>query len=277
MCLIMKEGLIIMSKKEIVGQCRICGENKKLTFEHVPPETTFNNYSVRMLSGEQVIRQIADPDILPWDYTNARGKIQQKGRGGYYLCGDCNSKTGQWYVPHYSRFVHSIHCALEQTKGQSFKSIGVKLKGMKPLPIFKQIMTLFCDINEGLMGDESLRDYLLDKTATNFNIERYSLYAHIHAGDVERMNRIMVQYSSRYGIIILSEIATYPLGFTLYIDKPQNYRPEGVEITLFSNYKYEDECEMEIIIPKLESNIWFSGDYRTKGEIILNNDDLKDL
>ena len=263
-----------MSKKEIVGRCRICGENKKLTFEHVPPETTFNNYSVKVLSGEKAISQIADPDILPWDYTNAKGKIQQRGRGGYYLCEDCNSKTGTWYVPHYSKFVHSIHCALEQTKGQSFKSMGVKLKGVKPLPIFKQIMTLFCDINEGLMGDESLKDYLLDKTATNFNVDRYNLYAHIHAGDVERMNGIMVQYSSRYGVITLSEIATYPLGFTLYIDKPQNYEPEGVEITLFSNFKYEDECEIEIIIPKLESNIWFSGDYRTKEEIILNNDNI---
>ena len=28
-----------------------------------------------------------------------------------------------------------------------------------------------------------------------------------------------------------------------------------------------DEIELEIIIPKLESNIFFSGDYRTKEEI----------
>ncbi len=39
-------------------------------------------------------------------------------------------------------------------------------------------------------------------------------------------------------------------------------------------YRYEDEREIEIIIPKLESNIWFLGDYRTKEEIISNNDNI---
>ena len=43
-----------MSRKPVIGKCRLCGETKKLTFEHVPPETTFNNYSVHILSGEQV-------------------------------------------------------------------------------------------------------------------------------------------------------------------------------------------------------------------------------
>ncbi len=185
-----------MSRKPIIGKCRLCGETKKLTFEHVPPETTFNNYSVHILSGEQVIKQVSNSNSLPWDFSEFKGKIQQRGRGGYYLCGDCNSKTGQWYVPEYSKFVHIIH-----------------------------------------------------------------------SGAVERMNGISVQFVGGVGLITLSEISTYPVGFTLYIDKPEIYKPEGVEITLFSDFNYDDEGEVEIIIPKLESNIFFSGDYRTKKEI----------
>ena len=182
-----------MSRKPIIGKCRLCGETKKLTFEHVPPETTFNNYSVHSLSGEQVIKQAADPNILPWDFSDTKGKIQQRGRGGYYLCGDCNSKTGQWYVPEYSKFVHIVHSALQEVKGKEFGALGIKMEGIKPLPVFKQIMTLFCDINEGMMGDNSLKDYLLDRTSIVFNRERYHLYMHIHSGCVERMNGIMVQ------------------------------------------------------------------------------------
>ena len=90
---------------------------------------------------------------------------------------------------------------------------------------------------------------------------------HIHSGAVERMNGITVQFVGGVGLITLSEISTYPVGFTLYIDKPEIYKPEGVEITLFSDFNYDDEREVEIIIPKLESNIFFSGDYRTKKEI----------
>ena len=256
-----------MSRKPVIGKCRLCGETKKLTFEHVPPETTFNNYSVHILSGEQVIKQVSNSNSLPWDFSEIKGKIQQRGRGGYYLCGDCNSKTGQWYVPEYSKFVHIIHSALQEAKEKEFGALGIKMKGIKPLPIFKQIMTLFCDINEGMMGDNSLKDYLLDRTSTVFNRERYHLYMHIHSGAVERMNGISVQFVGGVGLITLSEISTYPVGFTLYIDKPEIYKPEGVEITLFSDFNYDDEGEVEIIIPKLESNIFFSGDYRTKKEI----------
>lgn len=90
---------------------------------------------------------------------------------------------------------------------------------------------------------------------------------HIHSGAVERMNGITVQFVGGVGLITLSEISTYPVGFTLYIDKPEIYKPEGVEITLFSEFNYDDEGEVEIIIPKLESNIFFSGDSRTKKEI----------
>lgn len=257
-----------MSRKPKIGKCRLCGETKKLTFEHVPPQTTFNNHSVRILSSEQVIRQVTNPDVLPWDYSNSHGKIQQKGRGGYYLCGDCNSRTGQWYIPDYSKFVHAIHCALLEINGKEYSALGIKMKNIKPLPIFKQIMTLFCDINEGTMGDDTLKKYLLDKYEQKYDKERYHLYMHIHSGGVERMNGLMVRFTPGVGIVMLSEITTYPVGFTLYIDKPEWYKPEGVEITKFSEYKYDEECSIDMVIPKLESNIFFSGDYRTKDEII---------
>ena len=82
----------------------------------------------------------------------------------------------------------------------------------------------------------------------------------------------MVQ-ATNYGIITISEISTYPLGFTLYIDKPKNYKPEGVEITAFSEWAYEDEGDVQIIIPKIECNTIFSGDYRTKAEIVGSKDE----
>ena len=256
-----------MSRKCVEGKCRICGETKKLTFEHVPPENTFNNSAVHIISTEQVINQVCNPDILPWDYSRMRGKIQQRGRGDYYLCGDCNSKTGQWYVPEYSKFVYNIHYALIKVAHQEFGALGLKDFSIKPLPIFKQIITMFCDINEGWMGDDTLKNYLLNRYETSFDNKRYNLYLHIHSGSVERMNGIMAQLIPGIGTVLLSEITMYPIGLTLYIDKPEGFIPEGVEITTFSNFNYDEECSMDIIIPRLESNIMFSGDYRTKGEI----------
>lgn len=68
-----------MSRKPIIGKCRLCGEIKKLTFEHVPPETTFNNYSVRILSGEEVIKQVADPNNPPWDFQTLKAQFNKGG------------------------------------------------------------------------------------------------------------------------------------------------------------------------------------------------------
>lgn len=257
-----------MSRREVIGVCRICEKKKKLTFEHVPPETTFNNYAVKMLSGEKALDLISNTDKLPWEYNKNEGRIQQRGRGGYYLCSNCNSYTGAWYVPEYSKFVHAIHGALQQVKGQKYESIGMTIKHIRPLPVFKQIITMFCDINNGHMGDYSLKDYLLNKDNLNFNKKRYNVFAHIHTGPIERMNGIMVQYTSKYGCISLSEITTYPIGFTLYIDKPETLKPLGVDITIFSDFKYDEERDIDLIIPKLDSNTIISGDYRTKEEIL---------
>lgn len=91
--------------KMIYGICRICGENKELTFEHVPPETVFNKGVVRNVTLDAVIKDTVKENKLPWEINYGKGKIKQRGRGGFYLCGDCNSCTGQWYVPEYSRFV----------------------------------------------------------------------------------------------------------------------------------------------------------------------------
>ncbi|MCD8098385.1 MAG: hypothetical protein LUE31_10270 [Lachnospiraceae bacterium] len=173
-----------MSNNVHIGVCRLCGRNKELTFEHVPPASAFNNEKVKMIPGDEVIKQISNPNIEPWDLSKSYGKYQQRGRGGFYLCADCNSKTGQWYVPQYMEFVHGIYGAMYSVKEREYASLGLTLKNIAPLPIIKQIMTMFCDINEGHFGDDKLIDYLLNKENNLFDYSRYHVYMHIHAGDM---------------------------------------------------------------------------------------------
>ena len=144
-------------KQKIYGICRLCGENKELTFEHVPPETVFNKGAVRNVSLDAVIKDTVKENKLPWEINYGKGKIKQRGRGGFYLCSDCKSCTGKWYVPGYSRFVHAIRGAMLQVGEQKYESLGLRIKSIRPLLIFKQVMTMFCDINSGLMGDDSLK------------------------------------------------------------------------------------------------------------------------
>ena len=254
--------------KSVSGICRLCGKEKKLSFEHVPPESAFNNRAVKWITGKKIIDIMMSNGRLPWEINNVSAPIQQRGKGGFFLCEECNNNTGSWYVVHYTKFIYTIHKALSMGKNIEYKSLGVTLEKTRPLPIFKTIMTMFCDINRNCFQDEGLRNFMLNRESNNFDKKKYRIFAYLASGEVERMNGIFTIVDKNIEVLTISEITTYPVGYALYIDLPDNYKPPGCEITSFADYPYEGEYNIEIILPKLESNTIFPGDYRTKAEII---------
>lgn len=257
-----------MSKKPIFGECRICGEYSQLTFEHVPPRSSFNNSSVSLLSGDELIKTITDDSRKPWQLPKNSGKIQQRGRGDYYLCSSCNSKTGKWYGSEYKKFVGGVHGAIKQNGNLNFDYLSFIIHEIRPLPIFKQILTMFCDINQGYIGDDSLKEYLLSKESISFNRSRYEIYAYIHSGSLFRSHGLSALCLK--GIsepVMVSEISGYPIGLALYVNKPKDYVPKGCNITCLCEYEYNDIKDVIFHLPKLENNTMFPTDYRTKEEI----------
>ena len=90
---------------------------------------------------------------------------------------------------------------------------------------------------------------MLNKTSQEFNKKRYHLYEYIHCGELVRSNGISAMICQD-GVIMLAEIFMYPVGFALYIDKPESCKPEVVDLTWFSDFKYQDEGVIDMIIPK---------------------------
>ena len=41
--------------KSVEGICKLCGQKKKLTYEHVPPESAFNSVSVKEFPPEATV------------------------------------------------------------------------------------------------------------------------------------------------------------------------------------------------------------------------------
>lgn len=262
-----------MSRKEVIGECRICKQLKKLTYEHVPPRVTFNDKRIDSIEGEKIAGYLKRKNSYPWEMDGIRKTIHQQGRGGMYLCSDCNSLMGKWYVPSYSDFIHAICHAMYINRDEEYQILTVKMRGMYPLAIIKQVIAMFCDINSEGFVEEGITSFLLDKESQIFDSKRYRIFMHIHSGSIERMNGFsasinMKPDSSEMLALSLSEISVFPVGFTMYEDLPNNYMPEGVEITNFLNWKYNDQCIVELAIPKLECNTLFPGDYRKKEAII---------
>ena len=262
-----------MAKKPRYGVCKLCGELSVLTYEHVPPRSAFNNTPARLIEGREVLKSL-DSDRLPWEFSDLRGRIQQQGKGGYFLCRKCNENSGSWYVPFFTEYVQGVFGAIYSNNGiEGVTAMQLRAESIRPLAIFKEIMVLFCDINSGCFGDSNLRSFLLEKNNTDmFDSKKYRVFCYIAKGPVFRMNGLSINchhVNTHKPIFVeMTELSSFPLGFSLYIDLPDGYQPEGCEITSFSQFHYEDSVSCEITLPVLESNVLFSGDYRTKQEIL---------
>ena len=98
------DGSVFMPTKPLVGKCRLCGEMRRLTKEHIPPASADNRGRLLEHSLEEWFRR-TDEEI-------PGGRLRQGGMWGYTLCARCNNLTGTRYVPEYGRWVASAIHAL---------------------------------------------------------------------------------------------------------------------------------------------------------------------
>jgi len=89
-----------LKKTKNTGECKLCGKHTTLTFEHVPPKATFNDFP-----WEEYNMDTAGDLLIG---KKPRKKILQKGTGGHYLCSECNNKSGSNYVKAYIDFIYQI-------------------------------------------------------------------------------------------------------------------------------------------------------------------------
>lgn len=251
------------------GFCKLCGEFKDLTKEHVPPKKAFNDGKVMEYSVIDFLGTFGNSERMPWDYPNTKGRIQQNGHKQYYLCEKCNNNTGSWYMEEYVKFAHAIAYMLSSNSVKPISVFSFEMK-IHPLRLIKAILTMFCDINDNCFGDEGLRAFLLDKESNNFDKNKYRVFLYFVSEQMVRLNALSVIYligTNTY--VTVSEINHYPIGLALFIDKPNEYYPLGIDITEFVNYGYDDETVFRLNnAVYLDINAHFSQDFRGKDEII---------
>lgn len=251
----------IVGKK--IGRCALCGKECKLSFEHIPPESAFNSTPVKPVTGETMLQ---NRDRVPWDITGLPFQNCQKGMGLDSLCENCNNNTGSWYGSAYSMFAKSVAYLTENYLNPNYKS--VEIKNLYPLRIIKQVISMFCSINPNANIDD-LRQFVLDKEATGIDKKRYKLCMYFTRSNIKRFNEInAIMNIKEKSLSIISEITAYPLGFLLYFDPIENQKFKGVDITVFTDSKYNDVCNIKMPIQYYEINNWLSLDYRTKSEIL---------
>jgi hypothetical protein len=253
------------------GKCKICGEFKDLSPEHIPPKNAFNSTTVKIFPFEEMLKTVSEKDRLPWDTKGLKGSLQQGGHKKYCLCHACNNNTGQWYMRSYTDLAKTINAMIVKNRAIPGRAYSFTIEEIYPLRIYKAMMTLMCDINNDCFGDVLLRDFIMNKNSISIDKSKYSLYMYLVSSHMPRISGLsaFVNAETDSKPVLVSEIAYYPIGFALYIDKPQNYNPFGLNVDVFADYGFDDKCEVTFSgIPYLDINSNFPADYRSKEEII---------
>jgi len=240
------------------GTCHICGVKGPLSFEHIPPRKAFNERRVISLPFEEAIK--LGPDEIP------RGKIKQRGVGGYTLCADCNSKTGHWYGSQFVDWCYTGMSVLVDSGGAPKLSYVIHLY---PLAVLKEIVTMFFSVNHDRFhtANPDLVRFVLNRDNKGLpNKYRFFIYFNTSPRFRVISTAALMKFGSREEPILMSEFAYPPYGYVMTIDSsPPD--PRLFEITHFARYEYYEKAEMALELPLLPVHTPFPGDYRTKEEI----------
>lgn len=260
----------MVQNKDQQGHCHICGAFGKLTFEHVPPRSAFNNSRVTRSTFEEALASLHDRvSGIPPDPS--RGRYQQRGSGAFTLCGSCNSKTGDWYAGHFAEWCVQAMDILARTNG---RPILIYLNYLRPLPILKQIITMFFSANSErfAQGHPDLVRFVLNRDS-RFLPRRFRIYVYYTLGDSRSAGVTgMINLTTGYTRLV-SEISAPPIGYVMTIDEDAPPDPRLIEITHFVRYEYYDVIQSEVKMSVLPVASPFPADYRTHEEIVQQSRD----
>tara|TARA_R110002096_G_scaffold279375_1_gene473580 strand:+ start:3257 stop:3967 length:711 start_codon:yes stop_codon:yes gene_type:complete len=231
------------------GICRICGKNKKLTFEHVPPQSAFNSQPVLF----QKSVHLHDKN----SYLYGKKIRSNQGAGGYYLCKSCNNLTGSYYGDSYKKFAYMGMMALTNRIWAS-KIITFEY-AIQPLNILKQILSMFMsiDTSDQLLNLKGLSVFILDK---NSNELPDSLRVFIYHTATKQVRNGWGMARTEKGTHFLGEITFPPFG-VVYALNSEPTRKDFYEITDFKNYQFNQTVQARLKIPFLTPKTYIPGLY----------------
>jgi hypothetical protein len=255
------------------GTCRLCIQERELTFEHIPPRSAFNNARVQLqvlgiLEGEGLI---ATP-----------GAFQQRGAGGYYLCGPCNHLLGRSYVPAYQEFVglcarglFEAGASANLNENNGYNTFRLRMEsGEDPLVLYpsrivKQALAmLLCVASPGFAESrQDLRDLITNRDAVGLPDDMRVGFC-FFLGDQARSGGPWGQINTSDGTSLVAiEVAFPPMAWLLALSGTDLPIEIG-DATPWADLPYDHEFTgLEIDTLVGFANTQLPGDYRTAAQI----------
>lgn len=251
---------------EKIATCCICGEERHLTFEHVPPQKAFNAHRAKVSTMG---------DWLERDQNggNIKGQIVQGGSGRFALCADCNNFTGSKYAAEYVEWARVAAAYLRRFEPMaqfaqqqfSIRTGSFGIGGVYPLRMAKQMVAMMMATSgPGLStANPELRDFVLDEKLVGLS-PKYRLYLSLFNDRKSRSSGVTGSVNVRTGgTTVGCEIAHFPFACALTLDEPEPLFPVG-DVTQFVFNAYEAQASVVLKLLVGFCNTPFPNDLRTK-------------
>lgn len=248
------------ARRVVEGKCQICGNVGPLNYEHVPPRAAFNDGRVVEPDTDRILKS----DSIEY-LDNRRGRVNQRGVGGYTLCYSCNNRTGLLYVPAYVEFANDLYGICHGVP--VFKSGMIQIT-TKPLNVLKQILVMFCSCNGPRFAEvhEQLIRFLLNPESRdyprNFHLS-IALFNPEHSALVRSSGIVSQMDLDTKQVSVFSEISFPPLVIVLNLSERQPDR-RLTNIDWFSNYNYNEVKTIPLILHSLPVSTPIGGTYLTE-------------
>jgi hypothetical protein len=135
----LKEGTIVNPRrKKRYGRCRICQNFRRLTKEHVPPESAFNDRGYL----EYYVAKSNEAERIRWETRD----VDSKGIYLFTLCEPCNIRTGALYGADYLKFVRAFSSVA--TPENARLAVTARVEGFFPARVIKQAISMMLSTSD---------------------------------------------------------------------------------------------------------------------------------
>lgn len=247
-----------MARSKVKGTCRICSTDGRLTWEHVPPESAFND--------QRIVRATREQMLAPGPWDGKRGKFVQRGSGAYTLCSLCNNNTGSWYGTEYAEWARQGADYLQVIPPEYTHLIRVEFGG-RPLRFLKQVITMFFSaVDEGFAADHpELVKFVLNWRCRDLP-PKYKIDLFLVRGNRARTSGFSMMADLRSGqSLYSSEVAFFPFAVRLVVD--DGPVPRVCPIEHFVDYGPDERARVTLTTVAGHIATKFPGDYRSRSRV----------
>lgn len=245
-------------RKRPRGRCHLCSCIDDLSWEHVPPESAFND--------RRVVRAKQQQMFIPGPWDGRDGAVEQRGNGAFTLCEPCNRKTGKWYGREYADWAKQGLELLQRIGPENDAPFSARYYG-HPLRFIKQVITMFFSVNTDAFAElhPDLVKFVLNRDAKGIP-PQYRLELVLVRGPFARSSGVYGSADVATGRMeVASEVAYFPFGLLLFFDQERCERPGAIE--WMANCGFYDEREVWVRTYAGYVATKYPGDYRSRQKV----------